>query len=139
MDLALRFFWVGFGAFFLLYDAAMMMRLRIELDGAALTLRGMVMRRCIDLRELASADARLGRNGWFLKLRDRSGRKITINLYGYRKADRQQLLAGLEEYLYAPEVQHSRLLDRYFREVGGFDPVFLASTEPRAVFPESFT
>ena len=118
MDWGGRFLWLGLGACFLLYVAAMM-RSRIEFDGAVLTLRGMVMRRCIDLRELAAADGRIGKR-YVLKLRDRSGRTITLDLSGFRKADRRQLLVDLAGHVYAPEVRHLGQLDRYFREFGGF-------------------
>ena len=126
MALSLRFTYAGFGACFLLYVAAMM-KSRIELDGAVLTLRGTVKRRRIDLRELASADARIGK-GYILKLRDRSGLTIRLDLSGFRKADRRQLLAGLAGYVYASNVRHLGQLDRFFREVGALDPVPLATT-----------
>ena len=125
MPLSGRLIWVGLGAFFLLYVAAMM-RSRIELDGAVLTLRAIVTRRRIDLRELASADGRIGR-AYVLKLRDRSGQTVRLDLSGFRKADRQQLLAGLAGHVYAPQVRRLGQLDRFFRKVGGFDPAFQPS------------
>jgi hypothetical protein len=138
ITLSLRLAYVGMGTVFLLLVAAMMLS-RIVFDGAVLTLRGVLTRRRIDLRELASADGRIGARRCILKLRDRSGRKIRLDLSGFRGADRLQLLVDLAGHIYAPKVERLGQVDRYFREVGGFDPAILATTDLRAVFPESFT